>query len=242
MNQYARTELLLGKKAMEKIHSRRIAVFGLGGVGGYVVEALARSGIGTLDLIDSDKISLTNLNRQIFATRETIGQYKVDVAKKRIHEIDPAIQVNAFPCFYLPDTAEQFDFSQYDYIVDAIDTVAGKLEIIKQANALQIPVISSMGTGNKLNPSALRVADIYETKVCPLARVMRHELKRLGIKNLKVIYSEETPIQPDEEEKFSCLTEEERTGRKAIPGSTAFVPPVAGLMIASEVIQDVIKR
>ena len=246
MDQYARTELLLGKAAMQKLHESRVAVFGIGGVGGYAVEALARSGVGTLDLIDDDRVCLTNLNRQILATRKTVGQYKVDVAEARIHEIDPAICVHTYRCFYMPDTAEQFDFTQYDYIIDAIDTVTGKLEIIRRAKALGVPVISSMGAGNKLDPTAFRVTDIYKTKVCPLAKVMRHELRRLGIRELKVVYSEEIPIRPAEDSEVSCRehcicppgTARSCTVRRDIPGSNAFVPSVVGLIAAGEVIRD----
>lgn len=249
MNQYARTELLFGSEAMEKLRASRIAVFGIGGVGGYAVEALARSGVGTLDLIDDDRICLTNLNRQILATRQTVGKYKVDAAEKRIYEIDPSICVNTYKCFYMPDTADQFDFSQYDYIIDAIDTVTGKLEIIKRAKALNIPVISSMGAGNKLNQTAFLVADIYETKVCPLAKVMRHELRKLGVKSLKVVYSEEKPIRPIEDKEISCRshcicppgTARKCTVRRDIPGSNAFVPSVVGLIIAGEVVKDITK-
>ena len=187
LDQFSRTELLFGKEAMDKLKGSRVAVFGIGGVGGYAVEALARSGVGTLDLIDDDKICITNLNRQIFATRSTVGKYKVDVAEARVHDICPNIKVNTYKCFYMPDTADDFDFSEYDYIIDAIDTVTGKLEIIKRAKALNVPVISSMGAGNKLDPTAFRVADIYQTKVCPLAKVMRYELRKLGIKSLKVV-------------------------------------------------------
>ncbi len=249
MDQYARTELLFGSEAMEKLRASRIAVFGIGGVGGYAVEALARSGVGTLDLIDDDRICLTNLNRQILATRQTVGKYKVDAAEKRIYEIDPSICINTYKCFYMPDTADQFDFSQYDYIIDAIDTVTGKLEIIKHAKALNIPVISSMGAGNKLDQTAFRVADIYETKVCPLAKVMRHELRKLGVKSLKVVYSEEKPIRPIEDKEISCRshcicppgTTRKCTVRRDIPGSNAFVPSVVGLIIAGEVIKDITK-
>ena len=203
LNQFSRTELLFGKEAMQRISGSRVAVFGIGGVGGYAVEALARSGVGTLDLIDDDRICLTNLNRQIYALRSTVGKYKVDAAEERIHDICPDIRVNTYKCFYMPETADQFDFSEYDYVIDAIDTVTGKLEIIKRAKAANVPVISAMGAGNKLDPSAFRVADIYETKVCPLARVMRYELRKLGIKNVKVVYSEEKPIKPIEDMEIS---------------------------------------
>ncbi len=247
LNQFSRTELLFGKEAMERISGSRVAVFGIGGVGGYAVEALARSGVGTLDLIDDDRICLTNLNRQIYALRSTVGKYKVDAAEERIHDICPDIRVNTYKCFYMPETADRFGFSEYDYVIDAIDTVTGKLEIIKRAKAANVPVISAMGAGNKLDPSAFRVADIYETKVCPLARVMRYELRKLGIKNVKVVYSEEKPIKPIEDMEISCRnhcicppgTARKCTVRRDIPGSNAFVPSAAGLLIASEVIRDI---
>lgn len=250
LNQFSRTELLFGKEAMERLVATRIAVFGIGGVGGYAVEALARSGVGTLDLIDDDKICLTNLNRQIFATHSTVGKYKVDAATERIHDICPDIKVNAYKCFYLPETADQFDFTEYDYVIDAIDTVSGKLQIIESAKAADIPVISSMGAGNKLDATAFRVADIYETKVCPLAKVMRYELRKRGIKDVKVVYSEEKPIKPIKDLESSCRnhcicppdTVRKCTVRRDIPGSNAFVPSVVGLMIAGEVIQDLALR
>lgn len=246
LNQFSRTELLFGKDAMESLFKKRVAVFGIGGVGGYAVEALARSGVGALDLIDDDKICLTNLNRQIFALRSTVGKYKVDVAAERVHDICPDIEVTTHKCFYMPETADQFDFTQYDYIIDAIDTVTGKIEIIKRADAANVPVISAMGAGNKLDPSAFRVADIYDTKVCPLARVMRRELKKHGIKRLKVVYSKEQPMRPIEDMAISCRehcicppgTARKCTIRRDIPGSTAFVPSTAGLIIAGEVIKD----
>lgn len=245
LNQFSRTELLLGKDAMERLQSSRVAVFGIGGVGGYTVEALARSGIGTLDLIDNDTICLTNLNRQIYALHSTVGKYKVDVAKERILDICPDIIVNAHKCFFLPDTADEFDFTQYDYVVDAIDTVTGKLEIIKRAKAAGVPVISAMGAGNKLDPTAFRVTDIFQTQVCPLARVMRNALRKLGIKDVKVVYSEETPVRPAADADVSCREdcegEREAAIRRDIPGSNAFVPSVAGLIIASEVIKDLVK-
>ena len=222
---------------MERLQHARVAVFGIGGVGGHTVEALARSGVGTLDLIDNDTVAVTNLNRQIIATHKTIGQYKVDVAKERVLEINPEMTVNTYRCFYLPETAQQFDFTQYDYVVDAIDTVAGKLQLVEQANIAGVPIISSMGAGNKLDPTAFRVADIYKTNVCPLAKVMRRELKKRGIKKLKVVYSEEQPIEPK-----SDLGEKEREEsgikKRQIPGSNAFVPSVVGLIIAGEVIKD----
>lgn len=236
-NQFSRTALLFGETAMEKLYGSRVAVFGVGGVGGYAVEALARSGIGTLDLIDNDTVSLTNLNRQIIALHSTIGQYKVDVAAARLLDINPNIQVNTHKCFFLPETAEQFDFSKYDYVVDAIDTVKGKIEIIMRAKAAGVPVISSMGAGNKLDPSALRVTDIYQTKVCPLARVMRYEMRKRGVQSLKVVYSEELPVQTNPVITAECLAEE-GVERRNIPGSNAFVPSAAGLLIAGVVIRE----
>ncbi len=236
-NQFSRTALLFGETAMEKLYGSRVAVFGVGGVGGYAVEALARSGIGTLDLIDNDTVSLTNLNRQIIALHSTIGQYKVDVAAARLLDINPNIQVNTHKCFFLPETAEQFDFSKYDYVVDAIDTVKGKIEIIMRAKAAGVPVISSMGAGNKLDPSALRVTDIYQTKVCPLARVMRYEMRKRGVQSLKVVYSEELPVQTNPVITAEYLAEE-GVERRNIPGSNAFVPSAAGLLIAGVVIRE----
>ncbi len=246
LNQFSRTQLLLGQEGMEKLFRARVAVFGIGGVGGYTVEALARSGVGTLDLIDDDKVCLTNLNRQIFATRKTVGQYKVDVAQQRILEINPKAVVHTYKTFYAPQTAEQFDFSQYDYVVDAIDTVTGKLELVEQAEKAGVPIISSMGAGNKMDPTAFEVADIYETSVCPLARVMRKELKKRGIKKLKVVYSKEPPMTPIEDMAISCRTNcicppgtaRKCTQRRQVPGSNAFVPSVVGLIIAGEVVKD----
>lgn len=247
LNQFSRTQLLFGAEAMEKLYHARVAVFGIGGVGGYTAEALARSGIGTLDLIDDDKVCLTNINRQIFATRKTVGQYKVDVAEQRILDINPDAVVHTYKTFYSPDTAEQFDFTLYDYVVDAIDTVTGKLELVEQAEKAGVPIISSMGAGNKLDPTAFEVADIYETSVCPLARVMRRELKKRGIKKLKVVYSKEPAMTPIDDMAISCRancicppgTERTCTQRRQVPGSNAFVPPVAGLIIASEVVKDI---
>jgi len=236
LNQFSRTELLFGKEAMEILKQSRVAVFGIGGVGGYTVEALARSGIGSLDLIDNDTVSLTNLNRQIIALHSTIGKYKTDVAEQRIHDICPEIQVYNHKCFYMPDTSGQFDFTSYDYIIDAIDTVTGKLEIIKNAQEAGVHVISCMGTGNKLDPTAFKIADIYDTRVCPLARTMRHECKKRGIKKLKVLYSEEQPAV------HAGISEEQARNNKPIPASNAFVPPAAGLMIAGEVIKDLLKK
>lgn len=249
INQFSRTEILVGKENMDRFKNARVAVFGVGGVGGYVVEALARTGIGTLDLIDNDKVSVTNINRQIIATTKTVGLYKVDVAKERILDINPDAVVHTYKTFYMPETAEQFDFSAYDYIVDAIDTVTGKIELIMQANKTKTPVISSMGAGNKMDPSAFEVADIYKTSVCPLAKVMRHELKKRGIKKLKVVYSKELPLNPAklylEEYKKACEAEPDADkailSRRQIPGSNAFVPSTVGLIIASEVIRDLMK-
>ena len=247
-DQFARTQLIYGAQAMKKLASSRIAVFGIGGVGGYAVEALARSGIGSLDLIDDDKVCLTNLNRQIIATRKTVGKYKVDVAKERIYDINPDCEVRTYKTFFLPETADQFDFKEYDYVIDAIDTVTGKLAIIEKAKNEGVPVISSMGAGNKVNPSLFEVADIYETSICPLAKVMRHECKKRGIDSLKVVYSKEPPLRPLEEKSVSCRqncicppgTERKCTVRRDIPGSTAFVPSVVGLIIAGEVVNDLV--
>lgn len=237
---------------MDKLAKSRVAVFGIGGVGGYTVEALVRSGIGAIDLIDDDKVCLTNINRQIYATRKTVGRYKVEVAAERIAEINPDTVVTTYKTFYMPETSAQFDFTQYDYIVDAIDTVKGKLELVENANKVNVPIISSMGAGNKLNAAGFEVADIYKTSVCPLARVMRTELKKRGIKRLKVVYSKEKPITPIEDMAISCKahcicppgTARKCTQRRQVPGSTAFVPSVVGLIIAGEVVKDLteIKR
>lgn len=229
---FSRTELLLGAENMERLRQARVAVFGIGGVGGYVVEALARSGVGALDLIDNDTVSLSNVNRQIIATEKTVGQYKVEVARDRILDINPDIRVRTYRTFYMPDTKEQFDFKEYDYVVDAIDTVTGKISLIMQAKEAGVPVISSMGAGNKLNAAAFQVADIYETSVCPLAKVMRRELKKRGVDKLKVVYSQEKPLTPSEVS----------VGRRQIPGSIAFVPSVAGLILAGEVVKDLISE
>ncbi len=223
--QFSRTEMLLGQEAMERLAASRVAVFGIGGVGGYTVEALARSGIGALDLIDNDQVSLSNLNRQIIATMSSVGQSKVEVMKKRVLDINPELQVKIHKCFFLPETAERFCFESYDYVVDAVDTVTAKLGLVEAARAAHTPIISSMGAGNKLDGSRFQVADIYETKVCPLAKVMRRELKKRGIRELKVVYSEEEPLKG-----------ESVHGRT--PGSISFVPSVAGLIIAGEVIRD----
>lgn len=230
-SQFSRTELLLGGEAMEKLAHAHVAVFGIGGVGGYAVEALARSGIGSLDLIDNDVVAETNLNRQIIALRSTIGRYKTDVMKERILDINPECRVRTYRCFFLPETQGEFDFTQYDYVVDAVDTVTAKIQLVVQAQASGVPIVSSMGAGNKLDPTAFEVADIYQTSVCPLAKVMRRELKRRGIKKLKVVYSREEPVK--------ALPSGEETARRSLPGSTAFVPSVAGLILASEVIKDI---
>ncbi|MBQ8835513.1 MAG: tRNA threonylcarbamoyladenosine dehydratase [Oscillospiraceae bacterium] len=246
LNQFSRTQLQFGAEGMEKLYGARVAVFGIGGVGGYTVEALARSGIGTLDIIDDDRVCLTNVNRQIFATRKTVGQYKVDVAEARILEINPNAIVHKYKTFYAPQTADQFDFTQYDYVVDAIDTVTGKLELVEQARKAGVPIISSMGAGNKVDPTAFEVADIYETSVCPLARVMRRELKKRGIEKLKVVYSKEPPMTPIDDMTISCRTHcicppgtaRKCTQRRQVPGSNAFVPSVVGLIIAGEVVKE----
>ena len=246
LNQFSRTQLLLGADGIEKLQNSRVAVFGIGGVGGYVVEALVRSGVGAFDLIDDDKVCLTNLNRQIIATRKTVGKYKADVMKERILEINPNADVQVHKCFYLPETADQFDFTQYDYVVDAVDTVTAKIDIIMKAQEAGVPVMSSMGAGNKLDPTQFKVADIYQTSMCPLAKVMRRELKKRGVKKLKVVYSTEKSMRPLEDMSISCRTNcicppgAERTclQRRDIPGSTAFVPSVAGLIIAGEVVKD----
>ena len=223
-NRFSRTEALLGEQAMEKLKKARVAVFGIGGVGGHVVEALVRSGVGAVDIVDSDKVCLSNLNRQIIATESSIGKYKVDVMKERILDINPEAVVNVHKCFYLPETKDEFDFSQYSYVVDAVDTVTAKIQLVMEAAEAGVPIISSMGAGNKLDPTAFQVADIYKTSVCPLAKVMRRELKKRGIKKLKVVYSREQPVV-----------------KNAVPASVAFVPSVVGLIIAWEVIKDLVK-
>ena len=236
MDQYSRTRFLLGAEGMDKLKNAHVAVFGLGGVGGYVVEALARSGVGALTLVDHDTISLTNINRQLLATHETIGMEKSDAAKARVLAIDPSIQVQALKTFYMPDTADQFDFTKYDYVVDAVDTVTAKLSLIVACKEAGTPIISSMGTGNKLDPTKFQIADIAKTSICPLARIMRKECAKRGIKHVKVLFSTEDAITPQ------CdSTEEMPEGRRALPGSVAFVPSVAGLIIAGEVIKDLIK-
>ena len=246
---FSRTQLLLGRSAMETLKNSRVIVFGVGGVGGYVVEALARSGVGAIDIVDNDTVCMSNLNRQIIATTSTLGMYKVDAAEQRMLDINPDIKVTKHCMFYLPETADRFDFSQYDYVVDAIDTVTGKIQIVMQAEEMHVPVISSMGAGNKMNPAQLEVADIYQTSVCPLAKVMRRELKKRGIKKLKVVYSKEPAITPltESTESSECIPNGSSSKdanpvgqRKRIPGSNAFVPSVAGLIIASEVIKDLV--
>ena len=230
-DRFSRTELLLGKKAMERLAECRVAVFGIGGVGGYVCEALARSGVGAFDLVDNDRVCLTNINRQIIATGKTVGQYKTDVMKERILDINPACVVTGHKMFYLPETADSIDLSAYDYIVDCIDTITAKIELIVRAQAIGVPVISSMGTGNKLDPSKLQVADISKTSVCPLARVMRTELRKRGLQHLKCVFSTEEPV--------NAVVQD---GSRHAPGSVAFVPSVAGLIIAGEVVKDLIAR
>lgn len=250
LNQFSRTQLLLGEDAMKKLAGSRVAVFGVGGVGGYVCEALVRSGVGAFDLVDDDKVCLTNLNRQIIATRSTVGKYKTDVMKARMLDINPDVDVRVHKCFFLPENADEFPFEEYDYIVDAVDTVTAKIELVMKAQALNIPIISSMGAGNKLDASAFQVADIYKTKVCPLAKVMRRELKKRGVKKLKVVYSEEKPTRPIEDMSISCRNhcicppgaKHKCTERRDIPGSVAFVPSVVGLIIAGEIVKDLTKE
>ncbi|SHJ87463.1 tRNA A37 threonylcarbamoyladenosine dehydratase [Anaerocolumna jejuensis DSM 15929] len=247
LNQFSRTELLFGKDSMEKLKDARVAIFGIGGVGGYTAEALARSGVGTFDLFDDDKVCLTNINRQIIATRKTVGKYKVEVMKERILDINPEAVVNTHQTFYTPEVAEKYDFSEYTYIVDAIDTVTGKIELVLRADKSGVPIISCMGAGNKLDPTMFEVTDIYKTSICPLAKVMRKELKVRGIKKLKVVYSKEPARKPIEDMAISCRAncicppgaQRKCTERRQIPGSNAFVPSVAGLIIAGEVIKDI---
>lgn len=247
LNQFSRSQLLLGEDAMRRLSEATVAVFGIGGVGGYVVEALVRSGVHSFVLVDDDKVCLTNLNRQIIATRKTVGKYKVDVMKERILEINPEAVVETHKCFYLPENAGDFDFNQYDYVVDAVDTVTAKLQLIMQAKAVEVPVISCMGAGNKLDPTLFEVTDIYKTSMCPLAKVMRRELKKRGVKKLKVVYSKEKPTRPIEDMSISCRTncicppgaKHKCTERRDIPGSLSFVPSVAGLILAGEVVKDI---
>ena len=246
MNQFSRTQMLLGNEAMERLAAARVAVFGVGGVGGYAAEALVRSGLGAIDLIDDDRMCLTNLNRQIIALRSTVGKHKTDVLADRLRDINPNVRVTAHRLFYMPDTADQIDLSAYDYVIDAVDTVTAKLELITRCKALGVPVICALGAGNKLDPTMLRVADLYETSVCPLARVLRREVRRRGIDRLKVVYSPEPPMKPLDDPENSCLTHcicppgttRKCTARRDIPGSTAFVPPAMGLIIAREVVCD----
>lgn len=250
LTQFSRTELLFGKEAMDKLAGSKVAVFGIGGVGGYVCEALVRSGVGAFDLIDDDKVCLTNLNRQIIATRSTVGKYKTDVMRDRMLDINPNVEVEVHKCFFLPESADDFPWDSYDYVVDAVDTVTAKIALVMKCKEKNIPIISSMGAGNKLDGSQFKVADIYKTKVCPLAKVMRRELKKRGVKKLKVVYSEEIPTRPIEDMAISCRNncicppgaEHKCTERRDIPGSVAFVPSVAGLIIAGEVAKDLIRR
>ena len=250
LTQFSRTELLFGKEAMDKLAGSKVAVFGIGGVGGYVCEALVRSGVGAFDLIDDDKVCLTNLNRQIIATRSTVGKYKTDVMRDRMLDINPNVEVEVHKCFFLPENADDFPWDSYDYVVDAVDTVTAKIALVMKCKEKNIPSISSMGAGNKLDGSQFKVADIYKTKVCPLAKVMRRELKKRGVKKLKVVYSEEIPTRPIEDMAISCRNncicppgaEHKCTERRDIPGSVAFVPSVAGLIIAGEVAKDLIRR
>ncbi len=246
LNQFSRTQLLYGEEAIKKLSVSRVAVFGIGGVGGYVCEALVRSGVGHFDLIDDDKVCLTNLNRQILATRKTVGKYKAEVMAERMKEINPDVDIRIHKCFFLPENAEDFQFGEYDYVVDAVDTVTAKLELIMRSQSLDVPIISAMGAGNKIDAGRLKIADIYDTQVCPLARVMRHELRKRGVRKLKVVYSDEQPIRPIEDMSISCRThcicppgaQHKCTERRDIPGSTAFVPAVAGLLIAGEIVKD----
>ncbi len=250
LNQFSRTQLLLGKDGMDSLHNKKVAVFGIGGVGGYVCEALARSGIGSFDLIDDDKVCLTNLNRQIIATRKTVGKYKAEVMRERMQEINPDADIEIHKCFFLPENADEFPFREYDYIVDAVDTVTAKIELILRAQKENVPIISAMGAGNKLDAGRLKVADIYDTRVCPLARVMRRELKKRNVKKLKVVYSDEQPIKPSEDMSISCRShcicppgaQHKCTERRDIPGSTAFVPAVAGLLIAGEIVKELSRQ
>lgn len=244
IEQFSRTSLLLGEEAMEKLYNSRVAVFGVGGVGGYVCEALVRSGVGNFDLIDNDEVALSNINRQIIATHKTVGKYKVDVMKERMLDINPDVNVNVYKCFFLPENSDEFPFEEYDYVVDAVDTVTAKIELVMKCQAKNVPIISSMGAGNKLDAAAFKVADIYKTNMCPLAKVMRNELKKRNIKKLKVVYSEEKPMTPHEDNSISCKKDGEKSAdvkRRAIPGSVAFVPSVVGLIIAGEVIKDLCK-
>lgn len=242
--QFSRTAMLIGEDAIERLSSSRVAIFGIGGVGGYVCEALVRSGVGHFDLIDNDKVALSNLNRQIIATHSTVGRYKTDVMKERMLDINPDADIRVWNCFFLPENADDFPFDQYDYIVDAVDTVSAKIELVMRADRVKVPIISSMGAGNKLNAAGFKAADIYKTSVCPLAKVMRRELNKRGIKSLKVVYSEESPIKTEASPGDNGDSPDDRTSgtehRRSIPGSIAFVPSAAGLVIAGEVIKDLI--
>ena len=248
LNQFSRTQLLIGAEAIKRLSESRVAVFGIGGVGGYVCEALVRSGIGHFDLIDDDKVCLTNLNRQILATRKTVGKYKAEVMAERMLEINPEADIRIHKCFFLPENADDFPFDEYDYVIDAVDTVTAKLELIMRCKSKNVPVISAMGAGNKLDAGRMKIADIYETSVCPLARVMRNELRKRGVKALKVVYSDEQPVRPLEDMSISCRShcicppgaQHKCTERRDIPGSTAFVPAMAGLLIAGEVVRELI--
>lgn len=228
-SQFSRTELLLGEKSVEKLAKKRIAVFGVGGVGGFVCEGLVRAGIGEIDIIDKDTVAVSNLNRQLIALHSTVGQNKVDVLEERLKDINPKLILRKYKCFFLPETSDNFDFKQYDYVVDAIDTVTGKIELVLKAEGAGVPIISAMGAGNKLDPTAFQVADIYKTSVCPLARVMRRELKKRGIEKLKVVYSKEEPVKPVFAE-----------GEETVPGSVSFVPSVMGLIIAGEIVKELL--
>ena len=238
MNKFARTKLLLGQDGIDKLQASKVAVFGVGGVGGYVCEALVRSGIGTFDIIDNDKVCESNINRQIIATTKTIGRDKVDVMRERMQDINPDVTVNIHKCFFLPENADEFPFEEYDYVVDAVDTVTAKIALVMKCKEKNVPISSSMGAGNKLDASAFKVSDIYKTKVCPLAKVMRHELKKRGVKKLKVVYSEELPLTPVNDGTNVCEKEDSTIVKRATPGSVAFVPSVAGLIIAGEVVKD----
>ena len=248
LNQFSRTQLLIGADAIKKLSESKVAVFGIGGVGGYVCEALVRSGIGHFDLVDDDKVCLTNLNRQILATRKTVGKYKAEVMAERMLEINPEADIRIYKCFFLPENADDFPFDEYDYVIDAVDTVTAKLELIMRCKEKNVPVISAMGAGNKLDAGRMKIADIYETSVCPLARVMRHELRKRGVRSLKVVYTDEQPIRPLEDMSISCRShcicppgaQHKWTERRDIPGSTAFGPAVAGLLIAGEVVKELI--
>ena len=235
VHQLSRTEILLGKDALKKLSKARVGVFGVGGVGCATIEALARAGVGAIDLIDNDTFTITNLNRQLYATQQTLGQYKVDVAKNRIFDINPTCQVNVYKTFFLPENKDTFQFEDFDYVVDAIDTVAGKIALIEACKEHHVPIICAMGAGNKLHPEMFEVADIYKTSVCPLAQVMRKELKKRGLKDVKVVYSKEPPITP-------LTNSDEVTNKRAVAGSISFVPPVVGFILAGEVIKDLLKN